>query len=71
MEKKLDCNSARMLSAVLNMSWRQHSTKQQLDGSLPSTSKSIQVRRIRHAGFCRRSKDKLISNILMWTPSNG
>ncbi len=30
MEKKLDGNCTRMLRAVLNKSWRQHLTKQQL-----------------------------------------
>ena len=30
-----------------------------------------QVRQTRHAGYCWRSKDKLISDILLWTPSHG
>ena len=33
--------------------------------------KTIQVRRIRHAGHCWRSRDELISDILQWTPSHG
>ena len=33
--------------------------------------KTIQVRRTRHAGYCWRSKDKLISDILLWTPARG
>ena len=32
---------------------------------------SIQVRLTRHAGHCWRSRDKLISNILLWTTSHG
>ena len=35
MEKKLDGNYKRMLRAILNKSWRQHPTKQQLYGHLP------------------------------------
>ena len=35
MEKKLGGNYTRMLWAVLNKSWRQHPTKQQLYGHLP------------------------------------
>ena len=35
MEKKLDSNYTRMLRAILNKSWRQHPTKQQLYGHLP------------------------------------
>ena len=44
MEKKLDGNLARMLQAILNKSWRQHPTKQQLCGHLPSITKTIKVR---------------------------
>ena len=61
MEKKLDVNYTRMLRAILNKSRRQHPTKQQLYGHLPLTTKTLQVRRIRHAGHCWRSKDELIS----------
>ena len=50
MEKKLDGNYTRMLRAILNKSWRQHSTKQQLYGHLQPITKTIQVRRTRHAG---------------------
>ena len=48
LEKKLDGNYTRMLRAMLNMSWWQHTTKQQLYGHLPSITKTIQVRRTRH-----------------------
>ena len=34
-------------------------------------SKTIQVRWTRHVGHCWRSRDKLISDILLWTPSHG
>ena len=34
------------------------------------TMKTIKVRRSRHAGHCWRSKDKLMSDILLWTPSH-
>ena len=33
--------------------------------------KTIQVRRTRHAGHCRRSKGELISDVLLWTPTYG
>ena len=71
MEKKLDSNYTRMLQTILNKSWRQHPTKQQLYGYLPLIMKTIQVTRTRHAGHCRRSKDELISDILPLTPSQG
>ena len=71
LEKKLDGNYTRMLQAILNRSWRLHPTVLQLYGHLPPITKTIQVRRTRHAGHCWRSKDKLISNVLLWTPSYG
>ena len=71
MEKKLDGNYTRMLQAILNKSWRQHPTKHQLYGHLPPIMKTIQVRQTRHVGHDWRHKDKLISNILLWTPSHG
>ena len=70
-EKKLDGNDTRMLRAILNNSWRQHPTKQQLYGHLPPITKTIKVRRTRHAGHCLRTRDELISDILLWTPSHG
>ena len=60
-----------MLRAILNKSWRQHPTRHQLYGHLPPITKTIQVRRARHAGHCWRSKDELVSGILLWTPTYG
>ena len=71
MEKKLDSNCTRILRAILNNSWKQYPTKQQLYGHLPPISKIIQIRRTRHAGHCWRSKGELINGILLLTPSYG
>ena len=66
--EKLDGNYIRMLRAILNKSWRQHPIKHQLYGHLPPITKTIQVRRTRHAGHCWRRGDELISDVLLWTP---
>ena len=71
MEKKLDGIYTRMLWAILNKCWRQHPTKQQLYGHLPPIMKTIQIRWTRHTGHCWRSRDELISDILLWTLSHG
>ena len=71
LEKKLDGNYTRMLRAILNKSWRQHPTRHQLYGHLPPLTKTIQVRRTRHAGHCWRSRDELIRDVLLWTPTHG
>ena len=60
-----------MLRAILNKSWRQHPTRHQLYGHLPPITKTIQVRRTRHAGHCWRSRDELRSDVLLWTSTYG
>ena len=70
-EKKLDGNYTKKLRAILNKSWKQHPTKPQLYEHLPSITKTIKVRRTRHAGHCWRSRDKLISDVPQWAPSYG
>ena len=66
-EKKLDGSCSRMLRVTLNKSWKQHPAKQQLYNHLPPISKTIKIRRTRYAGPYWRSKDELISNVLLWT----
>ena len=67
MEKKLD----RILRAILNKSWRRHSTKQQLYVHLTPITKTIKIRRTRHSGHRRSSRDELIRDVLLWIPSRG
>ena len=71
LEKKLDSNYTRMQRAFLNKSWWQHPTRHQLYGHLPPIMKTIQVRWTRHAGHCWRSRDELISDVILWTPTHG
>ena len=71
LKKKLDGNYTRMLRAILNKPWRQHPTIHQLYGHVPPITKTIQFRRTRHAGHCWRSKDELISDVLLWIPAYG
>ena len=71
LEKKLDGNYTRMLRAILNKSRWHHPTRHQLYGHLPPITKTIQIRRSRHAGHCWRSRDELISDLLLWTPAYG
>ena len=68
-EKKLDSNYTGMLRAILNKSWRQRPIK--LYCQLPPITKTIKVRRTRHAGYCWRTRNELISDVLLWTLSHG
>ena len=71
LEKKLDDNNTRMLRAILNRSWQQHPTRRQLYRHLPPITKTIQARWTRHAGHCWRSRDEIVSDVLLWTPAYG
>ena len=71
MEKKLDGNYTRMLQVILNKFWKQHPHKEAAVRPPATHHENIQVRRTRHAGHCWRSKDELISDVLLWTPSHG
>ena len=72
MMKKLDGNYTRILQAIVNKSWSQHLTKQQLYGHQSSITKTIKIRQTRNAGHCLRSRDELIIDVLLlWTPSYG
>ena len=55
----------------IEQSWRQHPTKQELYGHLPLITRTIQVRRPRHAWPCWKSKNELINDILLWISSHG
>ena len=66
LEKELDGNYTRMLRAILNKSWQQHPRRHQLYGHLLPIMKIIQAGRTRHAGQSWRSKDELISDVLLW-----
>ena len=71
LEKKLYGNYTRMPRPIMNKSWRQHPIRHQVYGHLPPITKTIQVRRKKHAGHCWRSKDELISDVLLWTLTYG
>ena len=71
LEKRLHGNYTRMQRVILNKSRRQHPTKHQLYGHLPPITKTIQVRRTRHTEHCWRSRNELISDVLLWAPTYG
>ena len=71
LEKTIDGAYTRMLRAALNISWKQHPTKKEVYGKLPSISSKIRDRRLRFAGHCVRNKDELASDLILWQPSHG
>ena len=59
------------VSCQIRQPRRQHPTRHQLYGHLALITKTIQVRRTRHAGHCWRSRDELIRDVFLWTPTHG
>ena len=70
LENKLEGNYTRMLDVVLIKLCQQHPRKM-LHGHLPTILEIIQISQTRHTGHCWSSRDKLISNILLWTLTHG
>ena len=71
MENRLDGTYTRMLRAVLNIHWKKHPTLNQLYDKLPRISQVLRERRLRLAGHSWRSKNELVSDVLLWTPPHG
>ena len=69
--KRLDGTYTRMLRVVLNISWREHPTKERLYGKLPPLSSTIIKTRMRFAGHVLRNKDELASEVITWQPRRG
>ena len=70
--KRLEKKARRQLyKNVASNIEQQHPTRRQLYGYLPPITKTSQARRTRHAGHCWRSKDEILSDVLLWTPAYG
>ena len=66
MENRLDGTYTRMLRAVLNIHWKKHPTLNQLYDKLPRISQVLRGRRLQLAGHSWRSKNELVSDVLLW-----
>ena len=67
--KKLNGNYKRMLWAILDKSWKQHSTTQQQSGHLPSHLKNHPSKMNK---TCKTAGEEStpISDVLQWTPTH-
>ena len=60
-----------MLRVIMNKSWRDKITNKELYGDIPRLSDTILIQRLRFAGHCWRSKNELVSDVLLWQPQHG
>ena len=60
-----------MLREILNIQWSAHSSKQPLYGNLAQITLLIKDRSTSFAGHCYRSKDEVVSDLILGTPKHG
>ena len=68
-EIRLDVIYTPLLMRVQNLSWKNHPTKQQIYGNIPSVSTTVKARRVQFAGHCCRAEKEVISTLILWKPS--
>ena len=60
-----------MPRAILNIHWSAHPSKERLYGNLVQITSVIKERRTRFAGHFDRSKDEVVSDLILWTLKHG
>lgn len=68
MEKSIDGCYTNLLKRVQNLNWVDHPTLNEIYNGLPRISSILTSRRLRFAGHCFRTKDEIISDLLLWSP---
>ena len=68
MEKSLDGCYTNLLKSVQNLDWRNHPTLAEIYNGLPRISSVLSSRRLTFSGHCFRSKNEVISDLLLWCP---
>ena len=69
MLKSLDGCYTNLLKRVKNLDWRNHPTLQEIYNGLPRISDVLTSRMLSFAGHCFRSKNEVISDLLLWCPA--
>ena len=69
--KSLDGCYTRMLGKALDVSWKDHITNKELYWDLPKITTQISKRRLQFASHCKRSEDKIVSELVTWRPTQG
>ena len=71
LESKRNGTYTRILRAILNIHWSAHPSKQHFYGNLVQMTSVIKERRTRFSGHCYRTKDEVVSDLILWTPKHG
>ena len=68
---RLDGCYTKLLRVIHGVSWRDNINSMTLYAGLPPITTTIMERRLRFIGHCQRSDTKLVSKVLLWTPTQG
>ena len=60
-----------MLRAALHISWRDNMLNKDLYGKIPKITDTIREQRLIFSGHCWRSKNEVVSDVLLWLPIHG
>ena len=71
LRKNLDGCYTRLLTKVLDISWKKHPTIQMLYQNLPPISSKVRKRRMRLAGHCIRHPEEISHKLVLWEPTEG
>jgi hypothetical protein len=70
-QRSLDGCYTRLLRSALDVSWKDYIPNTALYGNLPQVTTKIRERRLKFAGHCRRTKDQVVSDLVLWKPTQG
>ena len=71
LEKRIDGCFTRLLRMVLNISWKEKRTNEELYLDLPKLSEIVRERRLRLAGHCVRHEEEIAHHLVLWEPKRG
>ena len=60
-----------MLRVVKNVTWQKRIINEVLSVGLPRVSTTIRERRLRFSGHCWKSKNEVVSDLVLWEPKHG
>ena len=61
----------KLLRVVKNVTWRQHIANEVLHAGLPKIWTTVRERRLSFSGHCWRSRNEVVSNLVLWEPKHG
>ena len=70
LENKLNGTYTSMICVILNIYWSTHPSKEGLYGNLVQIALVVRERITIFAGHCYRSKDQVVSDLILWTPNH-